>query len=215
MIEARSDHAWLRAGSQTVQQQALRDFQQAMRNFFGGTHRRPRWRKAGIHEGFRQVAVKPGHVERLNRRAGRVWIPKVGWVRFRWTRPVPQGVKSFRVTRDRAARWHIAFAAIPAPTPAPGNGATVGIDRGVTVSAATSDGDMLNTPVLTSGEAERLLRLQRQLARCKRGSNRRNRVKQRIAGYGHARPTGAKSGSNRPPRAWRAGTTPSASSTCG
>jgi putative transposase len=34
---ARAEHDWLAAGSQTVQQQALRDFAQAMRNFFGGT----------------------------------------------------------------------------------------------------------------------------------------------------------------------------------
>ena len=99
LTEARAEYAWLRAGSQTVQQQALRDFAQAMRNFFTGTHRRPRWRKAGVHEGFRQVAVKPRHVERLNRRFGRVWVPKVGWVRFRLSRPVPEGVKSYRVTR--------------------------------------------------------------------------------------------------------------------
>jgi putative transposase len=93
LTEARAEYAWLRAGSQTVQQQALRDFAQAMRNFFTGTHRHPRWRKAGVHEGFRQVGVKPRHVERLNRRVGRVWVPKVGWVRFRLSRPVPEGVK--------------------------------------------------------------------------------------------------------------------------
>jgi putative transposase len=29
-----------------------------MRNFFNGTHRRPTWRKAGTHEGFRQVGFK-------------------------------------------------------------------------------------------------------------------------------------------------------------
>ena len=44
---ARAEHAWLRLGSQTVQQQALRDFAQAMANFFAGTHRQPSWRKAG------------------------------------------------------------------------------------------------------------------------------------------------------------------------
>ena len=110
LTEARAEYAWLRAGSQTVQQQALRDFAQAMQNFFSGTHRRPTWRKAGAHEGFRQVAIKPHHVTRLNRRFGRVWVPKVGWVRFLLSRPVPEGVKSYRVTRDRAGRWHIAFA---------------------------------------------------------------------------------------------------------
>src|SRR5215471_5379502 len=41
LTEARAAYAWLRAGSQTVQQQALRDFAQALGNFFNGTHRRP------------------------------------------------------------------------------------------------------------------------------------------------------------------------------
>src|SRR6202011_627768 len=100
LTEARAECVWLRAGSQTVQQQALRDFAQAMRNFFTGTHRRPTWRKAVVHEGFRQVAVEAHRVERLSRRCGRVWVPKVGWVRFRMSRPVPEGVKSYRITCD-------------------------------------------------------------------------------------------------------------------
>lgn len=105
LTAARAEHDWLAAGSHIVQQQALRDFAQAMRNFFRGTHGLPTWRKAGMHEGFRQVAVKPHHVERLNRRFGRVWVPKVGWVRFLLSRPVPVGVRSYRVNRDRAGRW--------------------------------------------------------------------------------------------------------------
>ena len=48
---------WLAAGSQTVQQQALRDLDRAWRNFFAGTHGRPTWRKAGVHEGFRIVGA--------------------------------------------------------------------------------------------------------------------------------------------------------------
>ena len=47
-------------------------------------------------------------------------MPKAGWVRFRWSRAVP-AAKSYRVTRDRAGRWHIAFAAIPEPISGPGN----------------------------------------------------------------------------------------------
>jgi putative transposase len=177
----RAEYDWLAAGSQTVQQQALRDFAQAMRNFFAGTHRRPTWRKAGVHEGFRQVAVKPHHVEQLNRRCGRVWVPKAGWVRFRLSRPVPDGVKSYRVTRDRAGRWHLAFAHVPEPIASPGNGAVVGIDRGVAVSAALSTGQLLCTPGLSRGEAKRLRVLQQRLARAQRGSNRRARVKRAIA----------------------------------
>jgi transposase len=181
LTAARAEHAWLREGSQMVQQQALRDFAQAMANFFAGTHRRPRWRKAGRGEGFRIVAVKPGDVRRLNRHWGEVRVPKAGWVRFRWSRAVPDGVKSFRVTRDRAGRWHVAFAAVPDPVSAPGNGNVVGIDRGVAVSAALSTGELLHVPGLTGREQARLRRLQRKLARARPGSNRRGTVKTAIA----------------------------------
>jgi putative transposase len=181
LTEARAEYAWLRAGSQTVQQQALRDFAQAMRNFFNGPHRPPTWRKAGMHEGFRQVALKSHHIEGLNRRFGRVWVPKVGWVRFRLSRPVPEGVKSYRVTRDRAGRWHIAFAHIPDPIAGPRDGSVVGIDRGVAVSAALSTGELLHAPHLRPGESKRLKVLQQRLARCKRGSNHREKTKRAIA----------------------------------
>ena len=134
LTEARKEFGWLAAGSQTVQQQALRDFAQAMSNFFAGTHRRPTWRKAGVHEGF----------------------------------------------RDRAGRWHVAFAVIPPPIDGPGRGQVVGVDRGVAVSAALSTGTLLSVSGLRESEAKRLLRLQRRLARAKRRSNRRRRVKTAI-----------------------------------
>ena len=137
LTEARAEYPWLRAGSQTVQQQALRDFAQ--------------------------------------------WVSKVGWVRFRLSRPVPEGVKSYRVTRDRAGRWHIAFVHIPDPICGPGDGSVVGIDRGVAVAAALSTGELLHAPSLTYGEVKRLKVLQQRLARAKRGSNRRGKTRTAIA----------------------------------
>jgi transposase len=163
-----------------VQQQALRDFAQAMANYFVGTYGKPTWRKAGRHEGFRIVAVKPSHIRRLSRHTGEVWIPKAGWVRFRWSRTVP-ATKSYRVTRDRAGRWHIAFAAIPQPVPGPGTGEVVGIDRGVVVSAALSTGELLHCPGLRETEQARSRLLQRKLARARKGSGRRGRIKTAIA----------------------------------
>jgi putative transposase len=176
LTEARAAHEWLAGGSQMVQQQALRDFAQAMTGFFAGSHRKPRWRKAGRDEGFRVVAVGPSQIRRLSRKTGEVRLPKAGWVRFRWSRAVPH-VKSYRVTRDRAGRWHIAFAAIPKPLSGPGTGEVVGIDRGITVSAALSTGDLLHCPGLRQAERARQVRLQRRLARAKRGSRRRDRVR--------------------------------------
>ncbi len=184
LTAARAAHPWLAVGSQTVQQQALRDFARAMAAFFdpGNPAGRPSWRKAGRDEGFRIVGRgRQWEMRRLSRKTGEVWVPKAGWVRFRWSRAVPPGAKSYRVTMDRAGRWHVAFAVIPEPVPAPGNGQVVGIDQGVTVSAALSTGEMLQCPALTGRERIRLRRLQRRLARAKRGSNRRGRVRQAIA----------------------------------
>ncbi len=180
LTDARAAFGWLRAGSQMVQQQALRDFDQAVKYFYAGTHRRPTWRKAGLHEGFRIVGSQASRVVKLNRKWAQVLVPKVGWVRFRLSRAVP-AAKSYRITRGRAGRWHLAFAVIPPPIPAPGAGEVVGVDRGVTVSAALSTGELLTCPSLSDREQARLKHLQRRLARCRRGSKRRRRFKVAIA----------------------------------
>ena len=85
--------------------------------------------------------------------------------------------KSYRITRDRAGRWHIALAVIPDPIPAPGTGGVVGVDRGVAVAEALSTGQMTSPKGLSAKEAGRLLRLQRRLARARRGSNHRRKVR--------------------------------------
>jgi transposase len=180
LTEARAAFGWLRAGSQTVQQQALRDFDQAVTNFYAGTHRRPTWRKARVHEGFRIVGPQASRIVKLSRKWAKVNVPKVGSVRFRLSRAVPDA-KSYRVTRDRVGRWHLAFAVVPESIPAPGAGEVVGVDRGVTVSVALSTGELLTCPGLSETEQERLKRLQRRMARCRRGSSRRRRVQASIA----------------------------------
>ena len=198
LSEARAAFPWLAAGSVIVQQQALRDFHAAYTSWFASLREwrkryarippeerpaapsPPSWRKRDVNEGFRVVATGPRHVRRLNRRWAQVLVPKLGWVRFRLSRPVPDA-KSYRVTRDRAGRWHVAFAAIPAPIPGPSTGEVVGIDRGVTVTLALSDGHTYQAP------ADRdVTRLQRRLARAKGGSKRRAKVKARLARV-HAR----------------------------
>ncbi|MBE1534492.1 RNA-guided endonuclease InsQ/TnpB family protein [Actinomadura algeriensis] len=120
-----------------AQQQSLKDFAAAMSNFFARTHRRPTWRERGRKEGFRVVAIKPDDARRSSRKTAEVKVPKVGWVRFRWSCPIPEEVKSFRITRDAAGRRRIAFTAIPEPITTPVTGEAVGVDRGVSVSTAT------------------------------------------------------------------------------
>ncbi len=198
LSEARAANPWLAAGSVIVQQQALRDFHAAYASWFAALREwssrsanrppeerpaapsPPSWRKRDVNEGFRVVAVRPADVRRLNRRWGQVLVPKLGWVRFRWSRPVPKA-RSYRVTRDRAGRWHVAFAAVPPAILAPGNGQVVGVDRGVAVSAALSTGELLKTPGLRPAERRRLRLLERRKARQRKGSHRRDRTKLAIA----------------------------------
>jgi transposase len=180
LTEARAASGWLRDGSQTVQQQALRDFGQAVQRFYAGIHRRPKWRKAGLDEGFRIVGAQASRIMKVSRKWARALIPKVGWVRFRLSRAVPDA-KSYRIKRDRSGRWHIAFAVVPDPIPPPGTGEVVGVDRGVAVSAALSTGELLRCPGLSMTEQGRLEDLQRRLARSRRGSGRRQRTLAAIA----------------------------------
>jgi putative transposase len=179
LTELREAVPWVAQGSVTVQQQALRDFHQAWRNFFGGTHGRPTWRRKGVHEGFRIVAVKPGHIQRLNRHWGQVRIPKAGWVRFRMSRPVPAEARSYRVNL-KAGQWHIAFAVKPEPIDGPGDGSVLGIDRGVVIPIACSDKTSYAVPGLDPREHRIVKRLQRKESRQKKGSGRRARTRLRI-----------------------------------
>jgi transposase len=69
LTQARAEHPWLAAGSQTVQQQALRDFSKAMTAFFDPANPAGRlsWRKAGRDEGFRIT----GRLRRMQRTLAR------------------------------------------------------------------------------------------------------------------------------------------------
>ncbi|MFD6327160.1 RNA-guided endonuclease InsQ/TnpB family protein [Streptomyces sp. NPDC058442] len=195
LTEARRENAWLRAGNADVQQQALRDFARAKTARFASGFGEPTWRRKHVHEGFRvigtdrvpqsdpdgsprlnaqgrQVMGRSVVVQKLNRRWARVKVPGCGWVRFRLTRAGLPVAKTFRVT-FRNQQWHIAFAVIPEPVEAPGTDRIVGIDRGIKITAALSDGRRLNCPQLTTRERARIRKHQRRAARAPKGSDRR------------------------------------------
>jgi putative transposase len=68
----------------------------------------------------------------------RVWIPGAGAVRLRKGRTVPEFGRAFLVTKN--GRWYAVFEAHRAPAPLSATGCNVGIDRGIRVLAALSDG---------------------------------------------------------------------------
>jgi transposase len=178
LTAARADNPWLASGSAILQQQALRDFWQAKARFFESGFGHPNWRKKHKDEGFRIVYTY--EVERLNGKWARVKVPKVGWVKFRHTRPELPAAKSYRVTFVNG-QWHVAFAVIPGPVAAPSNGQTIGIDRGVRITAALSDGRKLNCPQLTSKERARVRKHQRRAASAPKGSDLKSAEYARVA----------------------------------
>ena len=180
LAEARAAELWLAEGSSSIQQQALRDFDRAMAAFFDPDNPagKPRFRSKRGTQGF---VIRDTKVRRLNRKWGEVHVPKCGWVRFRWTRPLPEKPGMARVTLDRAGRWHVSF---PAPQPALDRqpaGAVTGVDRGVRTALVTSDGQHYRAPRISDGDAGRYRTLQRRLARQRKGSQKREKTRLAMA----------------------------------
>ncbi|WP_316771056.1 RNA-guided endonuclease InsQ/TnpB family protein [Streptomyces sasae] len=194
-----------------MQQQALKDFATAKNVRFTSGFGEPTWRRKHEHEGFRvigtdrvpeyepdggpklnqktgkQVMGRSVVVRRLNRRWAQVKVPGCGRVRFRLSAKgkgkgaqLP-AAKTFRVTY-RNGQWHIAFAVIPEPVDAPGTGEVIGIDRGVRITAALSDGRKLNCPQLTVRERARIRKHERRAARAPQGGARKAAAYAKVAG---------------------------------
>ena len=174
LADAKVDHPWLAQVPGHCLQQTLMDLDKACRT--RGTFRvhwrsGRRWRPSfRFPEGNKMI------VQRLNRRHARVKLPKLGWVKFRLSRPLDEVVlRSATLTRD-GRHWFVSFLVddgreTPAAHAVPGT--AVGVDRGVVTALATSDGELIDRRFLTSSERDRAVRLQRQLSRmAKRGRNR-------------------------------------------
>lgn len=177
LAEARR-HTWLRSGSSSIQQQALRDLDRAVGNWWKGTHRRPTWRKAGRHESF---CVRDVSFAKLSRRWATIHIPKCGYVRFRLTRPLPLTYGMARIALDRAGRWHVSFSAPQAALKRTPNDVGIGIDLGIAATVTLSDGAAYKAPELRPTKRRCLLKLEHKLARQVKGSRRRDLTRRKIA----------------------------------
>jgi putative transposase len=98
-------------------------------------------------------------------------------------------IRNATVRRD-GGRWYVSFCVEDGVPKAALNGQpAVGVDRGVAVAVATSDGWLRDRDFVTPGEAKRLRRLQQRLARQKdKRSNRRKANPRRL---GHVERPGA------------------------
>lgn len=66
-------------------QQSLKDLERAYSNFFGKRAQFPRFKKKGRHDSFRYPDANQIHLEQNN---SRIFLPKLGWLRYRNSRAV-------------------------------------------------------------------------------------------------------------------------------
>ncbi|ACZ86717.1 RNA-guided endonuclease InsQ/TnpB family protein [Streptosporangium roseum] len=181
VAEAKDDFPWLAEVPGHCLQQALIDLDQACARH--GTWK-VRWKsKVANPPSFRFPEGGKITVERLNRRWARVKLPKLGWVRFRLTRPLGGKAKNATVSRD-GEHWYISFLVEDAVTPPERHadpGSAVGIDRGVVKVVTRSDGRFHHRVFARDREVEHAKKLQRDFVRTAKGSARRKEAAGRVA----------------------------------
>ncbi|MBE3002159.1 transposase [Nocardiopsis sp. HNM0947] len=174
LAEAKAEAPWLKEAPSHVLQQTLKDLDRACRD--RGAFK-VRWRaKHRWSPSFRFPAGNRIRVQKLNRRWSRAKLPKLGWVRFRSSRPVGGAIRSATLSR-KGTRWFVSFLVEDGLlTPEHHPGTPVGVDRGVAVAATTSTGQFHDREFARPGEKARHLKLQKKLSRQKKGSKNRART---------------------------------------
>lgn len=172
--QARQDIGFLAVLPAQAAQAVLKTYFRAWQNCWEGRADAPNFK--GRLRTVMSVDIPQGrdlNITRVHRRWGQVNIPKVGRVRFRWTKDLPVGKRANAENRVTGARlvkdalgWHIAFRVQSLERkPEPHVGPEVGIDVGVTVPLALSDGTTYDHDEwLTAKEKAKLLRLEQRAA---------------------------------------------------
>jgi putative transposase len=178
------ERAWLGEVSPVVLVQACQDARRAYRNWFDSLSGKRKGRTVG-HPKFRSRKDHRQSV-RLTRNGFRVhggwlYVAKVGDIRVRWSRPLPSGPSSVTVIREADGRYYASFVVEVAATPLPACGCDVGLDLGLSVLAATSDGELIANPRHLRRCERTLARAQRALARKQKGSANRHGARLRVA----------------------------------
>jgi putative transposase len=167
------EYPWLKEVHSQVLQQALKDLDHAWSKHFkdlaavkrGAMKSReaagePDFRRYGQGDSFRYPQPKPEHIDAVN---GRVFLPKIGWCRYRDSRRPEGKIKQITVSQD-AGRWFVSLT-MEVDKLLSCAGEIVAADRGVTDTLALSDGRRI-APLNAHKKAQyRLRRYQRSVSR--------------------------------------------------
>jgi putative transposase len=183
------ERAWLAEVPSVALVQSVNDSRRAWRNFFdsragkraGRKVGRPRFksRKNG-RQSFR--LTRNGFNVRPN---GRLFVAKVGEVRVRWSRDLPSAPSSVTIIREPDGHHYASFVVDVATTPLPVSDTEAGVDVGIVRFATIATSDEKRTDIANPRHLQRnlrrLRRLEREKSRRQKGSNNRDKTRQKVA----------------------------------
>jgi putative transposase len=193
MLKQEPDYLWLKEADSQVLQQSLKDLQRAYDNWFRmcreGTlpsNKAKKPRKDGKPRGYprfksRHAEQSIRYPQRFKIEDDRIYLPKVGWVKVVVHRPLEGKMKNCTVSKAKSGKFYVSIQCeieMDDPQPRPGR---VGIDLGLIDFVTTSDGVKVQAPKHLRRAERRLKIRQRRLSRKQKGSNGREKARQRIA----------------------------------
>ena len=148
---------WLKDCHSQVLQQSLKDLDSAFSNFFEKRANFPRFKKKGVKESIR---FPQGC--KLEQHNNRLYLPKIGWVRYRNSRNVVGEIKNVTV-RQKCGRFYVSIQTeceVEIPTH---QGGAIGIDMGIARFATLSNGEYFAPLNAFKTYKGKLAKLQRRL----------------------------------------------------
>ena len=171
-----ADTPWLKDSPIHPAQQALKDLELAYSNFFAKRADFPRFKKKGNGDSFRYPDPKQIKLEREN---GRIFLPKLGWIRYRNSRLALGALRNVTVS-SKGGKWFVSVLMrreVEQPLP---HGPSTGIDVGIAPFATLSDGTFLAPLNSFKKHEQRLAKYQRRMARKTKFSNNWKKAKGRV-----------------------------------
>src|SRR5579875_1713416 len=162
--------------SQVLQDAVLR-LDKAFQSYFSGLSKFPRFKRKGRYNSF----TYPQHRIGFKLIGNRIKLGMIGKIKIRMHREIEGEVKTATIIRD-VDQWFVAFAVEEPERQAPNQDSNaVGVDVGVTNLITLSDGKIIDSPKFLIKAEERIKKIQRELSRKKKGSNRREKTRMLLA----------------------------------
>lgn len=172
-----SETPWLKDAPVHPLQHALKDLERAYKSFFGKRTGFPRFAKKGRRDSFRYPDAQQIKLDQGN---SRIFLPKLGWLRYRNSRDVLGTVRN-AIVSQRGGKWFVSIQTEREfEQPMPQTRSAVGIDMGITRFATMSDGSCLAPLSSFKKHETRLRRYQRVMSRKTRLSSNWKKAKARV-----------------------------------